>query len=1041
MCQMFFCPVVNRCVLSVIRNETGVYIISMKIRILSDSFQENTVFMTQGQNQKSNFKARMTYGNKKQGILNIQLNIRSLYNKVNEIKMLAKREKPHILGITEAELRKSCHSLDAIKIPGYHLLVPKSWNVFGNARVVVYLKKSLLFEQLDELEHEDTQTIWFRAGFKNSKKIYFSRQYREHTNTLGSSMSSQRRNLEIMLYQWESAVYYDGGVNEVHICGDFNLDTLNGRWLQRDYSLLGLSKMVFNTCKAQNFSQLVDKVTRVQYDSVKGVTMRSCIDHIYCNFKHRVSTPRIISCGASDHDAVAYIRYSKEPTPPKRTIRKRSYKDFNEKNYIEEVSKIDFTGVYSSRDVDTAAKILTDLLVNALNRHAPWIVFQERKNYAPWLTADTANLMKERDILKDSAKSNPDINCQRALWDEYKKLRNKVTNRLKQEEMRFKREKIKACQECPAQTWKVAKRFMDWSSSGAPTQLEITDGGSSVFITRAFEIAKVMNEYFVTKVQNLIQGLQVLPESLEGCHKIMNGRNISLSAKYIPLKKVRKLIKNLKNKTSSSIDQLDNYAIKLVADIIAEPLHHVITLSLMQLQFPACWKLTKIVPLHKKDSILDAKNYRPVAILSPLSKILEKAIYEQIYDYFDRNKLLHSSLHGFRKHRSTTTALLSMYNKWVEAASYGKVTGVVLVDLSAAFDLVSPALLTKKLTIYGLDKSFVSWILSYLTDRHQTVWIDHLYSNFIENSVGVPQGSILGPLFFLIYFNDLPAVIDTDVEGYADDTTMSKSGETLEDVGSSLAIACDSLCKWTKENHCKLNANKTHLLVLRTSNKFKNMPDRLNVPMEGFMLQESVKTSEMLLGVKLQLDLKWTEQISFLSCKLNKRLACLEKLRHIMGVNLRKNIVEGIFNSILCYCLPVFGGCSQHDLKSLQIQQNRAARLVLLAPPRANRNLMFDKLSWLSVNQLIAYHTIIAVFRIRQAKEPEDLAVPLLTDSRQGRIMLKNLRLDLYRNSFVYRGSQLWNRLPQSIRGLEKLSAFKKSAKIWVMANIIRFTD
>ena len=130
----------------------------------------------------------------------------------------------------------------------------------------------------------------------------------------------------------------------------------------------------------------------------------------------------------------------------------------------------------------------------------------------------------------------------------------------------------------------------------------------------------------------------------------------------------------------------------------------------MQKKFLSCWKFTKIVPLHKKKSKLERENYRPVAILSPLSKILEKVIYEHIYNYFDRNQLFHPSLHGYRKGRSTMTALLSMYDKWVCAASKGQVSGVVLVDLSAAFDLVSPSLIIQKLNIYGFDDDFATWI-------------------------------------------------------------------------------------------------------------------------------------------------------------------------------------------------------------------------------------------------------------------------------------------------------------------------------------------
>ena len=196
--------------------------------------------------------------------------------------------------------------------------------------------------------------------------------------------------------------------------------------------------------------------------------------------------------------------------------------------------------------------------------------------------------------------------------------------------------------------WSLAKSFMNWRSPGPPSQLEVVIDKKLTLVTKAKDLAKVMNQFFISKVQNIVQGLKRLPVDLSGCMRVMRGKDSSLNLQFISIRRVRKLLGQLKNKKSISIDQLDNFAVKLAADFLAGPLHHVITLSVMQQKFPSCWKLTKIVPLHKKDSTLEPKNYRPVAILSPLSKVLEKAVYEQLYGYFTRNKLFNSALHGYR---------------------------------------------------------------------------------------------------------------------------------------------------------------------------------------------------------------------------------------------------------------------------------------------------------------------------------------------------------------------------------------------------------
>ena len=160
-------------------------------------------------------------------------------------------------------------------------------------------------------------------------------------------------------------------------------------------------------------------------------------------------------------------------------------------------------------------------------------------------------------------------------------------------------------------------------------------------------------------------GLKAVPNNLSGCKKLMLGKKVAMSLQYVSVKKVRHLVTSLKNKKSTSVDQLDNFAVKIAADYLAKPLHHVITLSIMQEKFPTCWKYTKVIPLHKKNSPIKKENYRPVAILSPFSKVLEKVIYGQIYEYFHKNRLFSSSLHGYRNNRSTLMALLTMYEKWV----------------------------------------------------------------------------------------------------------------------------------------------------------------------------------------------------------------------------------------------------------------------------------------------------------------------------------------------------------------------------------------
>ena len=418
---------------------------------------------------------------------------------------------------------------------------------------------------------------------------------------------------------------------------------------------------------------------------------------------------------------------------------------------------------------------------------------------------------------------------------------------------------------------------------------------------------------------------------------------------------------------------------------------------------------------------------------------MEKVVYEQVYNYFSSNQLFHPNLHGYRKGLSTQTALLQMYDRWVRSASDGQLSGVVLLDLSAAFDLVDPILLLQKLKVYGFDENTLHWVESYLTDRNQAVWIDHALSDFLPCKVGVPQGSNLGPLLFLIFFNDLPSSLNCDADAYADDTTLTVTGKTVEEIGEKMTENCDLVSTWMMGNKLKLNAEKTHLMTVGTRARLQLQESQVIVQMDGHQLEESLDQFETLLGCQIEPSLKWHIQIDNLLKKLKKRLTGLQNLRNIIPFHLRKQITEGIFTSVLAYCLPVFGGCDKAEMEALQVMQNKAARLVTHSQLRDSRQAIFSQVGWMTVHQLVFYFSALSTFRIRQNKEPQYLSNIMSRDNRAGRIIVPNTDLTLAKNSFCFRASTQWNTLPEHIRTYQKIGQFKSQLKRWILENVPQF--
>lgn len=921
----------------------------------------------------------------------------------NHEDFLVKMEKRcvDIMAINETWLRPGEIGLAPV-VSGYRLRhIPRPPFVRGGrgGGTGFYIKsgiKARIWQHPVDPKHRSVEQMWLTMSI-NGKKI-----------AIGTAYRPPWMDVDIFFDALTDSINSTPNCDNVILLGDFNINLLDSR----DGKVNKLN--VFTSCLS--LTQLVSTPTHYTDHS------QTLIDVICTDLKSRNIVVEPVGSINGHCFISCEINIKKEKVYPN-TTKYRPMKDILPEIFAQDLNGICWEHLLSCNDVNEIVNHFSNYVKILFDLHAPVKTVTIKKRSPPWIT-DTIRIMMHK---RDAALSDYRYYKTISKKEYYISLKSLVYKSLFYEKSAYFKYNINNQIHNPKQLWKKIKSDLLPFKNRNELPQHFTD-------------PNIINQHFLNIPGTA--GIEIPLLTYYLSHKFGDS---TFTMNTLEVADVVKIMKQLK----SNAEGYDGVTLIMLLSTFPqslEALTRIINCSIETSTFPDIWKVAVVRPIPKNNNPQEVKDLRPISILPCISKIVEKAVCQQLTIYLERNNILPELQSGFRKNRSTATALLDVTDNLLCAQDKGLCSILVLLDFSRAFDSINVELLISKLSYYGFDQSAQNWFNSYLSNRFQFVELKNSNGSSSLSQItpvirGVPQGSILGPILFSLYCADITSCLQyCQYHIYADDVQIyiSFKPDDIHTAISKITADLNNIVTWSKKNNLILNPLKTKYLIFGSKHKLVKLPQPINI----FLMDEPINRvyEARNLGLLIDSDLRFEKHVTDSVQNCFYRLKVLYKIRLYLSEELRIQLIESLVLSKLNYSDAVFGPrLLKRTQRLIQRVQNACARFCFSIPPRAHVTPFLNQHCILRMKARRKLHLATLLFGVIKFGAPSYLYDKLIWFKEDSRrkccpVLAKPQSSSAaFRGSFRYAATKCWNNIPPPIRDLTNIFTFKIKLKRFLL--------